>query len=129
MTPRTASSRGGSGGGGPGRIAPPATGPVRDLDSLRIARALLHRARYKYVQPRIEREAEGWKIVCANCSRNIHPDGGEIPIAWFAPAGPGRWALHARDHAQGAWVQQASGLTLAQALDIVCADTTRLYWP
>jgi hypothetical protein len=102
---------------------------VRDLDPLRIARALPRRARYKYVHPRIEREGEGWQILCANCSRNIRTDGGEIAIAWFVPAGNGRWALHARDHALGAWVQQADGLTLAQALDIVCADTARVYWP
>ncbi len=128
MTARAASSRGGTGGGS-GRALPPASGPVRDLDRLRIERALPRRARYKYVHPRIEREGEGWKIVCANCSRNIHADGGEIPIAWFVPAGPGRWMLHARDHAQSAWLPQADGLTLAQALDIVCADTTRVYWP
>lgn len=99
-----------------------------DQDWQRIVRALPGRERYRYVQPRVEREGRGWKIVSPNCSRNIARDGGEIDIAWFEPLGQGRWRLHARDHAGARWVPHRSGLTLAQAITLVCADTRRHFW-
>lgn len=102
--------------------------PVVALDPLRIARALARRERYKYVHPRVEREGPGWKIVSPNCSRNVDPGGGEIDIAWFVPVNEGGWLLHARDHAQGCWVLKATGLTLSEALERVCADPLREYW-
>ncbi|PXW94411.1 hypothetical protein C7444_114110 [Sphaerotilus hippei] len=123
MTPHTVPPRG-------SRPRPPGgavAGPVTDLSRRRIERALERRARYKYVQPRLEREGHGWKIVSANCSRNIDPMGGEIDIAWFEPEGD-RWALHARDHASGRWVRKGAGLTLPRALDLVCEDRDREYW-
>jgi hypothetical protein len=103
-----------------------------DLDWQRIVRALPGRERYKYVQPRVEREGTGWKIVSPNCSRNIDPEGGEIDIAWFEPdtqaATQGRWRLHARDHAAARWVLSRSDVTLPQAIALVCTDTQRTYW-
>lgn len=102
---------------------------VIDLDAHRILRALDGRSRYQYVSPRIEREGPGWKIVSPNCSRNIDRAGGDVLIAWFEPLADGRWQLHARDHALGAWVAQARGLTLPDALALVCNDPARLYWP
>jgi hypothetical protein len=110
------------------RAAPRATGTVVDLDRRRIERALPERVRYKYVQPRVERERNGWKIVSPNCSRNIDTAGGEIDIAWFLPEGGARWLLHARDHARGTWVLKAADLTLAQAIAIVVTDARREYW-
>jgi len=110
------------------RASASAGGQVLPLDPLRIARALAGRARYKYVQPSIEAEGLGWKIVSPNCSRNIDPTGGAIAIAWFEPGADGRWQLHARDHDHGLWLLKASGLTLAQALSIVCDDEAREYW-
>jgi hypothetical protein len=101
---------------------------VFDFDRARIERALPQRARYKYVQPHVEAEAGGWKIVSANCSRNVHRDGGQIDIAWFERAADGRWNLHARDHAAQAWTLKAQGLSLTDALALVCEDTGREYW-
>jgi hypothetical protein len=105
-----------------------APGHVVALDRTRIERALACRERYKYVKPRVEREGAGWKIVSPNCSRSVNASGGEIDIAWFVPAGDGRWLLHARDHAQGGWVLKADGLALADAIARVCDDPLREYW-
>ncbi|MBI3367361.1 MAG: hypothetical protein HY021_02565, partial [Burkholderiales bacterium] len=82
----------------------------------------------RYVQPRVVREAPGWKIVSPNCSRNIDANGGEIDIAWLVPTHERTWLLHARDHARACWVLKASGLTLADALAMVCRDAQREYW-
>lgn len=115
---------------GPRRRRPPAAaGGVVELAPLRIERALASRARYKYVQPRIEREGRGWAIVSPNCSRNIDPAGGDIAIAWLVPANEGLWLLHARDHAQACWRLEGAGLTLAEALQRICEDPLRMYWP
>ena len=118
-------------GGGARRRRPPAAqcaGNVVELDPARILRALARRQRYKYVQPRVEREGRGWKIVSPNCSRNIDSAGGEIAIAWLVPDDAGGWQLHARDHRQGCWVLKTSGVTLADALSRICADPGREYW-
>jgi hypothetical protein len=105
-----------------------APGAVIDLDRRRIEHALPGRTRYKYVAPRVEREGAGWKIVSPNCSRNIDAGGGEIAIACFMPTGAGRWQLLARDHAKGQWLPVADGLTLREALDLVCEDKAREFW-
>jgi hypothetical protein len=102
---------------------------VVDLERARIERALAARARYRYVQPRVEREGAGWKIVSPNCSRSIDATGGEIDIAWFEPRGEGRWALHARDHAHGAWLLTHDDLSLNAALHLACADPVGRFWP
>lgn len=91
---------------------PAAAGGVFELDRTRIERALVGRSRYKYVQPRVERQASGWIVSSPNCSRTVDPSGGEILIAWFEPDGSGRWRVHARDHAAGAWQRKLQGLTL-----------------
>jgi len=109
------------------RRAAPA-GPVVDLTRARIERALRQRSRYRYVQPRVEPEGAGWRIVSPNCSRKVDPAGGDIAIAWLVPGPPGQWRLHAHDDARGGWMLRASSLTLAQALDRVCADPAREYW-
>jgi hypothetical protein len=104
-------------------------GRVVDLAAARIERALAGRERYRYVHPRVEREGRGWRIVSRNCSRNIDPRGGDIGIAWLVPADEGRWLLHARDHANDCWRLEGAGLTLDEALQEVCADPRRMYWP
>ncbi|HJV63768.1 MAG TPA: hypothetical protein VJ743_22665 [Albitalea sp.] len=108
----------------------PATDPSRvvALDQARILRAIARRRRYRYVQPRVEREGLGWKIVSPNCSRNIDARGGDIDIAWLVPVNEGAWLLHARDHVQGCWVLKASGVSLHAALTAVCDDALREYW-
>ena len=116
---------------GPRRRRPPPapTGHVVDLDRVRIERALAGRARYRYVHPRVEREGPGWKIVSPNCSRQIDPTGGDIGIAWLVPTNEGLWLLHSRDHPDDCWRLETAGLTLAQALQQVCDDPARRYWP
>jgi hypothetical protein len=112
------------------RRAPPASrGKVVAFDQARIERALVKRQRYRYVQPRVEREGTGWKVVSPNCSRNIDPNGGEIPVAWFEPLGDGRWALHSHDHARKAWCTEASAIALDDAIERVCADPLGRFWP
>lgn len=114
--------------GGTGRHRVVGAGGVVALDAVRILQALAQRERYKYVMPRIEPEGEGWKVVSPNCSRNVDPAGGEIDIAWLEPGPGATWALHGRDHRAGRWVAKARGLTLADALALLCADTAREYW-
>jgi len=119
------------------RAAPPAAGGVVDLAQARIVRALGDRQRYTYVQPRVVARASlagpgaGWCIVSPNCSRNIDPAGGDIPIAWLEPdtAAAGHWHLHAFDHGPQQWQCQARGLPLADALACVMQDPERRYWP
>ena len=113
----------------PRRGVPAEAGAVRDLDQARILRALERRERYRYVQPRVERQGEGWRVVSPNCSRNIDASGGDIGIAWLLRADDGTWTLHARDHAGQCWVARAEGLCLPDALARLCADPDREYWP
>jgi hypothetical protein len=109
-------------------------GHVFVLDRVRIEVALEARARYKYVQPRVLREGLGWKVVSPNCSRNVHPEGGEIAIAWLVPTQapsatvPSGWLLHARDHAQDCWVLKLRAASLGDALDRLVADPQREFW-
>ena len=102
---------------------------VVDLVAARIERALAQRARYRYVRPRVAREGQGWAVHSPNCSRNIDPAGGEIAIAWLLPSNEGPWLLHARDHAHGCWRLQAAGLSLDAALQQLCSDPQRIFWP
>ena len=111
------------------RVPPTGRGNVVALEQARIERALVHRQRYRYVQPRVEREGGGWKIVSPNCSRHVDPNGGEIPIAWFEPQGDGRWALHHCDHRAHAWRTVANAITLDDALERVCTDPLARFWP
>ncbi len=116
-------------GGKRGQRPPSAPFPVADLARARIERALARRERYKYVHPRVEREGQGWTIVSPNCSRNIDPSGGDIGIAWLVPANEGLWLLHARDHQRACWSLKAAGISLADALQRICDDPLRVYWP
>ena len=101
---------------------------VLSLAAQRIRNALKQRSRYKYVQPRVEPEGRGWKVVSPNCSRNIDPQGGEIEIAWLLPDTAGdQWLLHARDHAGQAWCLRQQG-SLPALLERLCADPGREYW-
>lgn len=93
-----------------------------------IVQALAGRSRYRYVQPLVQREGAGWKIVSPNCSRQVDPDGGLIDIAWLCPSA-GSWQLHARSHKPAQWVRVADGLTLDEALTQVCLDPVGLFWP
>ncbi len=107
--------------------APQAEGVV-SLVAARIVRALARRERYKYVQPQVEREGAGWKVVSPNCSRTVDASGGTIAIAWLEPESAGRWRLHSRDHALSIWVPMGVGLTLDAALQLLCSDVKREFW-
>lgn len=107
---------------------------VSPLDARRIQKALDQRHRYKYVQPRVQREGLGWKIVSPNCSRNIDPQGGEIDIAWLVRVTAARvgieggWLLYARDHAQDCWQLKRHDPSLPALLAHLCADPDREFW-
>jgi len=101
---------------------------VLDADLQRIVQALAGRSRYRYVQPLVQREGAGWKIVSPNCSRQIDPEGGLIDIAWLCPSG-GRWQVHARRHQPAQWERVAQGLSLDEALAQVCLDPVGRFWP
>jgi hypothetical protein len=111
-----------------------AVGQVFVLDRVRIEVALEARSRYKYVSPRVEREGLGWRVVSPNCSRSVNREGGDILIAWLVPTQPAdsglpiAWLLHARDHAQQAWVLKLRAADLAEALECLVRDEHREFW-
>ncbi len=109
--------------------AAPAGGAVRHLMQHRLERALRERVRYRYVRPEVLQEGEAFRIQSPNCSRNIDPDGGVIDIALLVPHGQNRWCLCARDHAEGVWVARMQDAALDQALDVLCVDSERQFWP
>lgn len=111
-----------------GRGADDASGAVLDLAQARIQRALAQRSRYRYVQPRLVPEGQGWKIVSPNCSRNIDKWGGDIDIAWLTPDGEGGWLLFARDHARRSWDLRARSRRLAEVLARLIIDRDREFW-
>jgi len=101
---------------------------VLSLDARRIERALDGRTRYKYVQPRVERQGLGWRIVSPNCSRNVDAQGGDIDIAWLVPRSGGGWLLYSRDHVQDCWQLRRQEESLAALLAFLCADPDREFW-
>lgn len=94
-----------------------------------IERALRERVRYRYVQPRVVQEGGNFRIEAPCCSRNVDPHGGTIDIALLTPALDGRWALLVREHTARAWTLCAQDLSLGEALDMVCIDAERKFWP
>lgn len=101
---------------------------VHDLTARRIERALARRQRYRYVQPQVAADGQGWVVSSPCCSRNVDPHGGEIPIARLEPV-PGGWALQARCHAEDRWMLHSQAERLADLLDQVCRDEARVFWP
>lgn len=118
---------------------PPAAVQLLDLTRLRLERALVQRVRYRYVQPRVLREGEAFRVESPCCSRNVDPTGGVIDIALLQPCSssdggtgttrPQGWRLHARDHARAAWVLRHEGAPLDELLDLLCVDADRVFWP
>jgi len=103
-----------------------------------IVQALAGRTRYRYVQPLVQAmppaQGAGWVIVSPNCSRQIDPAGGHIPIAWLEPShaevhADTLWLLHARDHARQRWVSEAGAMSLDDALQCICQDPLGRFWP
>lgn len=122
MTPARASGARERGGG-------PQRGRLLDFTQYRIEQALRQRTRYRYVEPRVLPEAQGFRIESPCCSRNVDPAGGLIDIAWLVRDGAGTWGLHARDHVAGRWVLNRESASLADLLDTLCVDAEREFWP
>ena len=110
-------------------VATVAASPVASLTLHRIRRALSERVRYRYVRPRVLQEGDAFRIQSPNCSRKVDPAGGVIDIALLLPHAANRWCLCSRDHAGRAWVAQLQNAPLARALDLLCTDPQRQYWP
>ena len=106
----------------------PAPARIHDMDRVRIERALPHRVRYRYVQPKVQRAESGWLITSPCCSRNIDPNGGVIDIAWLEPV-EGAWALYFKDHVHDRWILHDESRHLQPLLDEVCVDPMRVFWP
>lgn len=118
---------------------------VCDLIAWRVLRALAERVRYRYVQPRVWREGDGFRIESPCCSRNIQHDGGVIDIAWLLPPGvphttetgdaegwpaaANLWRLYSRNHGQACWQLQEQADKLDDLLDVLCLDSQRVFWP
>lgn len=97
------------------------------LESRRIARALAHRDRYRYVHPEVVAEPGGWRIVSPCCSRRIDPAGGVIDIAWIERLAQG-WRLHRRDHAAPCWRPVLESTRLQELLDRLASDPLHEFW-
>ncbi len=104
-------------------------GPVGDLTLHRMQRALRERMRYRYVQPRIQREGDSFRIQSPCCSRNVDSKGGLIDIALLIPNGPSSWSLCSRDHVNQTWVAQLRAQSIDALLDALCVDDARQFWP
>lgn len=105
---------------------------IGDFMIYRLERALRERVRYRYVEPRVLREGESFRIQSPCCSRNIDPSGGLIDIALLTPGPVGAtndWSLSARDHAAGVWRACLSDAPLELLLDALCVDSERQFWP
>ena len=122
MNAARASGAGRRGGGRP-------DGQLVDFTLYQIGRALRQRTRYRYVQPRVVRAEQGFRIESPCCSRNVDPEGGLIDIAWLLQDEAGIWQLHARDHAAGCWNRLHTSAALSELLDTLCVDTERVFWP
>lgn len=124
-------------------VSPPAA-TVLDLTQHRLERALRQRVRYRYVQPQVVRQGDGFRVQSPCCSRTVDPEGGLIDIALMAPctlplptaleAGTSPppesgWCLYAFDHARGQWVPQEQSAQIDTLLDLLCLDAQRIYWP
>jgi hypothetical protein len=108
-----------------------AAGPaaVSNLVLHRLERALRERVRYRYVRPLVLQQGEAFRIQSPNCSRKVDPRGGVIDIALLVPHGANSWCLCSRDHAVDAWVPRLQNAALNDALDALCTDQERQFWP
>jgi len=111
--------------GEPGR-----SGQPNEVDLRRIARALMQRARYLYVEPQVIPSGSGYLIQSPCCSRKVDAEGGIIDIARIEFDVPlAMWALYRKNHAQGRWGLHLLAPMLGEILDCLCLDTGQLFWP
>jgi len=112
----------------PAARADAVAGHPNEVDARRILQALKRRARYRYVAPEVEAQADGYRIVSPCCSRNVDAAGASIDIARLVCEGqPGGWRLYSRNHVEQAWELQGEG-RLHALLEILCADPHRIFW-
>jgi len=98
------------------------------MDGRRIVRALKRRARYRYVSPEVQVEADGYRILSPCCSRTVDTDGAKIDIARLVcKGGPGAWLLYSHDHVAQSWELQGEG-RLHALLALLCTDPQRIFW-
>ena len=102
---------------------------VHSLVQHRLERALRERERYRYVRPQVLQEGECFRVQSPNCSRNIDSSGGVIDIALLVPHSVNRWCLCARDHANARWQPLLQDAELDAALELLCVDPDRRFWP
>lgn len=100
-----------------------------DVDRKRIERALRERKRYRYVEPRVLPETDGYRITSPCCSRNIDAAGGIIDIAFvqFVQA-RNSWCLYHMDHTVKRWVLFAELAQLRDLIKQLNDDTQRIFW-
>lgn len=107
--------------------------PVRwhpnDVDRKRIERALRERKRYRYVEPSVLPDTDGYRITSPCCSRNIDAAGGIINIAFVQfVQGHNSWRLYHMDHTANRWVLFAELARLRDLLQQLNEDTRRIFW-
>jgi len=100
-----------------------------EFDRHRIGAMLVHRRRYRYVQPTVVPESSGYRIESPCCSRNLEPDGGVIDIARLEFVIGRCWRLFRKEHQSGQWQLHGVYASLRAALAPVNADPKRLFWP
>lgn len=106
----------------------PASAKVLDLVVRRLELALRERVRYRYVQPKVLREGESFRIQSPCCSRKVDPSGGMIDIALLVPHAGSHWCLCSRDHAQNTWEPRHQDNSLDVLLDLLCVDSEHQFW-
>ena len=100
-----------------------------EFDTVRIARDLGQRSRYRYVEPRVLQVEHGYLVRSACCSRNIDATGCEIDVALIEwDAGLMLWHLFRRDHAAAVWLEDSRHHRLTEAVARVNADPRRQFW-
>ncbi|EIZ77319.1 hypothetical protein WSK_4105 [Novosphingobium sp. Rr 2-17] len=100
-----------------------------ELDLRRIERAIAGRARYKYVQPSVQRHPDGYLVRSPCCSRNIAADGAEIDVAlltWMERTAD--WSLFRRDHQAQAWLLDSRFARLPDLFGRLNQDPDRVFW-
>lgn len=100
-----------------------------ELDAKRIERALRARKRYRYVQPIIEPDTDGYLIRSACCSRTVDPDGGVVDVARlrWSDSPPG-WSLYRKDHGADMWHVDSRFARLPELFERLNTDPDRLFW-
>ena len=94
----------------------------------RVARALKLRKRYRYVEPEVRCEAGHWRVTSPNCSRTVDPKGGVIDIARIEHR-DAVWVLQRYSHSEQSWLVFGVYPVLDELLQILCADSERVFWP